>query len=130
MQYYAGGGALRSDALLPGMNPFRLDLTEEQKRLCDWVAQQARTGTRRIRYEEATVALDLHNEQLTRMLREMRERLDEIHEMVEAPIVNTRAPYFEVPVQARHIWENYRRAEQEVESKSPAGSLEVELVQS
>jgi len=130
MQYYAGGGALRSDASLPGMNPFRLDLTEEQKRLCDWVAQQARTGTRRIRYEEATVALDLHNEQLTRMLREMRERLDEIHEMVEAPIVNTRAPYFEVPVQARHIWENYRRAEQEVESKSPAGSLEVELVQS
>ena len=130
MQYYPRGDALRSDGLLPSANQFRFDLTEEQKRLCDWVAQQARTGIRHIRYEEATAALDLHNEQLTRMLREMRERLDEIHEMVEAPIVNTRAPYFEVPVQARHIWDNYRRAEQEVESKSQAGSRELDLVRS
>jgi hypothetical protein len=156
MRYYPGGGALRSDAAgsqthpsafgvpsLPSAkgtpnaidrvwepNQFRFDLTEEQRRLCDWVARQACTGTRHIRYTEATAALDLHSEQLTRMLREMRERLDEIHEMVEAPIVNTRAPYFEVPVQARHIWDNYRRAEQEVEGKTQADIRELELVQS
>lgn len=114
------------------MDEFRFDLTEEQKRLCDWVAQQARTGVRQIRYQEATTALDLPEEQLTRMLRNMRERLDDIHEMVEAPIVNTRTPYFEVPVQARHIWDNYRRAEQEeeVESEPPVDSRELELVQS
>ncbi len=128
MQYYPRGDALRSNAALPGANPFRFDLTEEQKRLCDWVAEQARTGSRHIRYEEATAALDLHNEQLTRMLRDMRERLDEIHEMVEAPIVNTQAPYFEVPVQARHIWESYCRAEQEVESPTQVDSRELELV--
>jgi hypothetical protein len=122
---------------------FRFDLTEEQKRLCDWVAQQARTGVgsqtrmsafgvpvRQIRYQEATAALDLHDEQLTRMLRGMRERLDEIHAMVEAPIVNTQTPYFEVPVHARYIWDNYRRAEKEVEDESQVGSRELELVQS
>jgi hypothetical protein len=98
--------------------------------LCDWVAQQARTGSRHIRYEDATAALDLHNEQLTRMLRDMRERLDEIHEMVEAPVVHTQTPYFGVPVQARHIWENYRRAEQEVESQAQVDSRELELVES
>jgi hypothetical protein len=130
MQYYPGAGVLRSDGSLPGTSQFRFDLTEEQRRLCDWVAQQARTGSRHIRYREATAALDIHDEQLTRMLRDMRERLDEIHEMVEAPIVNTQTPYFEVPVQARHIWENYQRAEQEVESNSQAGSRELELVQS
>lgn len=111
------------------MDEFRFDLTEEQKRLCDWVAQQARTGARQIRYQEATTALDLPEEQLTHMLRNMRERLDEIHEMVEAPIVNTQTPYFEVPVHARHIWENYRRAEQEVESEPHTDSRALELVQ-
>ncbi len=128
MRYYPRGGALRSDTALPGANPFRFDLTEEQKRLCDWVAEQARTGIRHICYEEATTALDLHTEQLTRMLRDMRERLDEIHEMVEAPIVHTQVPYFEVPVQAGHIWENYCRAEQEVESQAQVDSRELELV--
>ncbi len=128
MQYYPRSDALRSDGALPGASQFRFDLTEEQKRLCDWVAQQARTGIRHIRYEEATAALDLHNEQLTRMLREMRERLDEIHEMVEAPIVHTQTPYFEVPVQARHIWESYCRAEQEVDSQTQVDSRELELV--
>jgi len=92
---------------------FRFDLTEEQKRLCDWVARQARTGVRRIRYDDARAALDLHNEQLTRMLRGMRERLDEIHEMVEAPIVHSRTPYFDVPGRARYIWDSYCQAEQE-----------------
>jgi hypothetical protein len=129
MRYYPRGGALRSDTSLASASQFRFDLTEEQRRLCDWVAQQARTGIRHIRYEEATAALDLHQEQLTRMLRDMRERLDEIHEMVEAPIVHTQAPYFEVPVQARHIWESYRRAEQEVESQAPVDSCELELVE-
>ncbi len=128
MQYYPGAGILRAEVASPRTNPFQFDLTEEQKRLCDWVAEQARTGSRHIRYDEATAALDLHHEQLTRMLREMRERLDEIHEMVEAPIVNTQAPYFEVPVQARHIRESYCRAEQEVESPTQVDSRELELV--
>jgi hypothetical protein len=110
------------------MDQFRFDLTEEQKRLCDWVAQQARAGARQIRYQEATTALDLPEEQLTRMLRSMRERLDEIHEMVEAPVVNTQTPYFGVPVHARHIWESYRRAEQQVESEPRGDSRELELV--
>jgi hypothetical protein len=110
------------------MDQFRFDLTEEQKRLCDWVAQQARTGVRQIRYQEATTALDLPEEQLTCMLRNMRERLDEIHEMVEAPVVHTQTPYFEVPVHARHIWDKYCRAEQEVESELCVDSRELELV--
>ena len=129
MQYYPRGGALRCGTSLPSASQFQFDLTEEQKRLCDWVAQQARTGVRHIRYEEATAALDLHSEQLTRMLRDMRERLDEIHEMVEAPIVHTQTPYFDVPVRARHIWESYRRAEQEVESQPQVDSCELELVE-
>jgi len=142
-QYYPGAGALRSDASLQSTNQFRFDLTDEQRRLCDWVAQQARTGLgsptrlssfgvplRQIRYQEATAALDLHEEQLTRMLRGIRERLDEIHAIVEAPIVNTRTPYFEVPVYAPRIWDNYRQAEQEVQSEAQVGGRQLELVQS
>jgi len=101
---------------------FRFDLTEEQKRLCGWVAQQARTGVRRIRYDDARAALELHDEQLTRMLRVMRERIDEIHEMVEAPIVHTRVPYFDVPVHARYIWDHYCEAEQETVPQDPPPS--------
>jgi len=97
------------------MDQFRFDLTDEQRRLCDWIARQARTGSRRIRYDEAKTALDVHDEQLTRMLRDVRERLDEIHQMVEAPIVNTWSPYFEVPGSARYIWDSYCRAEEETE---------------
>jgi hypothetical protein len=110
--------------------PFRFDLTEEQKRLCDWVAQQACTGVRQIRYEEATAALDIHDEQLTRMLRGMRERLDEIHAMVEAPIVHTQTPYFEVPLHARYIWDNYRRAEKEGGSEFSVGGQKLAVLQS
>jgi hypothetical protein len=130
MQYYPAHGTLRSDALLQGTNQFRFDLTEEERRLCDWVAQQARTGVRQIRYQEAMAALEIREEQLTRMLRMMRERLDEIHEMVEAPIVNTWAPYFEVPVHARYIWDNYRLAEKEVRSEARVENRPFELVQS
>jgi hypothetical protein len=108
---------------------FRFDLTEEQKRLCDWVAQQVRTGARQIRYPEATAALDIHEEQLTRMLRGMRERLDEIHAMVEAPVVNTWTPYFEVPTRARYIWDNYRRAEKEEECEPRAESCRFAFAQ-
>jgi len=110
------------------MDQFRFDLTEEQRRLCDWIARQARTGPRRIRYDEAKAALDGHDEQLTRMLRDVRERLDEIHEMVEAPIVNTWAPYFEVPLEARYIWDSYCRAEQETERPSVEDWLPSEVV--
>jgi hypothetical protein len=142
MQYSPGAATLRAEAWPPRTSPFQLDLTEEQKRLCDWVAQQARPAgdgptrlnafgvpVRQIRYQEAIAALDLPEEQLTRMLRMMRERLDEIHEMVEAPVVNTQAPYFEVPAHAPYIWENYRRAEQSVESEPPVEMCTLELVQ-
>ena len=130
MQYYPSGGALRSEIWLPSTSQFQFDLTDEQKRLCDWVAQQARTGIRQIHYKEATAALDLPEEQLTRMLRSMRERLDEIHAMVEAPIVNTQTPYFEVPVHARYIWDDYRRAEREVVSEPQIECRQLELVES
>ena len=128
---------------LPSGNQFRFDLTEDQKRVCDWVAQQAHPAggfptrlsafgvpVRQIRYAEATAALDLPEEQLTRILRGMRERLDAIHAMVEAPVVNTQTPYFEVPVQAHYIWDNYRRAEKEVKSGRRVETRELELVQS
>ena len=95
------------------------ELTEEQQRLCDWVARQASTGVLRIRYEDASAALDVREEQLTRLLREMRQRVDGIHEMVEFPIVNTAAPYFDVPLQARDIWDHYRRARQDAPLECP-----------
>jgi hypothetical protein len=95
------------------MDPSEFDLTEEQKRLCDWVARQASTGVLRIRYEDVKAALDVHEEQLTRILRDMRERVDGIQGMVEFPVVNTRTPYFDVPLQARDIWEEYCRARQD-----------------
>lgn len=87
------------------------DLTDEQRRLCDWVARQASTGVLRIRYADARAALDVQEEHLTRLLREMRQRVDGIHEMVEFPIVNTPAPYFDVPLQAHDIWDSYCRAQ-------------------
>ncbi len=151
MQYYPGAGTLRAEAS-PRPSPFQFDLTEEERRLCDWVAQQVRpeadsptrlnafgVPVRQIRYQDATAALEIHEEQLTRMLRMMRERLDEIHAMVEAPVLNTPAPYFEVPAHAPYIWENYRRAERSVEgncsrtentveSEPPSESRELELV--
>ncbi len=108
------------------MDQFQLDLTEEQKRLCDWIAQQASTGILRIRYEDARAALDVPEEQLTRILRKMRERRDGMHEIVESPILNTQTPYFDVPLQARDIWDEYRRAEQKV---APAGGPQVVLQQ-
>jgi hypothetical protein len=142
MPYYPGAGALRGDDAPPGTNQFRFDLTEDQKRLCDWLAQQTHpvgsfqtrlsafgVPVRQIRYQDATAALDLAEEQLTRMLRDMRERLDAIHAMVEAPIVNTQMPYFEVPVHARYIWDNYRRAEKEVKNEPCVESRARELVQ-
>lgn len=98
------------------MDQFQFDLTDAEKRLCDWVARQARAGVLRIRYEDARAALDVPDEQLTRILRDMRERLDGIHEMVESPIVNTRTPYFDVSLQARCIWDDYCHAEQETTS--------------
>ncbi len=140
MQYYPGAGTLRAEAS-SRPSPFQFDLTEEQRRLCDWVAQQVRPGgdsptcfnasgvpVRQIRYQDATAALDIHAEQLTRMLRMMRERLDEIHTMVEAPILNTQTPYFEVPAHAPFIWEHYRRAEGSVENEPPVESRALELV--
>lgn len=98
------------------MEPFQFDLTDAEKRLCDWVARQARAGVLRIHYEDVRAALDVPDEQLTRILRDMRERRDGIHEMVESPVVNTRTPYFDVPLRARCIWDDYCHAEKETTS--------------
>jgi hypothetical protein len=91
---------------------FECDLTDEQKRLCEWIAEQAHAGVRRVYYEEAQAELGIESDkELTCMLRNMRERLDQIHEMVQSPIVNTAYPYFEIHVDADHIWDRYIEAE-------------------
>jgi len=91
---------------------FECDLTDEQKRLCEWIAEQAQAGVRRVYYEEAQAELGIESDkELTCMLRNMRERVDQIHEMVQSPIVNTAYPYFEIHVDAGHIWDRYLEAE-------------------
>jgi hypothetical protein len=96
------------------IDTFECDLTDEQKRLCEWIAGQAQAGMRRICYRDAQAVLGVQTEkELTCMLRSMRERLDRIHDMVQSPIVNTTRPYFDVPPHADHIWRSYRRAEEE-----------------
>lgn len=93
---------------------FECDLTDEQKRLCEWIADQAEAGKTRVYYEEAQAILGIASEErLTHMLRSMRERRDDIHDMVQSPIVNTSAPYFDIGEDADHIWDNYREAEEE-----------------
>lgn len=93
---------------------FECDLTEEEKRLCEWIAEQARAGINRVYYDDARahggMRSDVH---LTRILRGLRERLDDIHNMVESPIVHTAAPYFDVHIDADHIWDGYCHAEDE-----------------
>ena len=93
------------------ISTFRFDLTEEQRQLCAWVAEQARQGAGRVLYTDArSIGSDAD---ITRVLREVRERVDNIHRMVHSPIVNTTRPYFDLPRDADHIWDDYCRAEME-----------------
>lgn len=102
------------------MGTFTFDLTAEQRQLCTWIAEQARMGLRRVRYEDARTALGIWDErELTNTLRSMRERLDDIHDMIQSPIVHTAAPYFDIHMNADTIWDSYCRAE--AQAVYPAG---------
>ena len=95
------------------------DLTDDQRRLCIWVAAQAREGVRRVHYETARTALGVADEkELTDLLRQLRERLDSIHEMIKSPIINTAIPYFDIHRDADHIWDLYCDAEREAIEQS------------
>lgn len=100
-------------------NPFTSDLTDEARDLCAWVAEQARGGVSRIRYADVKVAMDIDEMRLTCVLREMRERRDDLHRMIHSPIVNTSAPYFTVHRDADCIWDHYCQAEMD----APAGGF-------
>jgi len=107
---------------------FTFDLTREQRQVCTWVAKQAGVGITRITYDDLRAALKIWDDgEITRILREIRERLDKVHEMVQFPIVNTARPYFEIHPNADYIWDDYCRAEHEAEGspfESASDSLE------
>lgn len=89
------------------------ELSSDERRLCAWVAQHARAGRTRAYYWQAAAALGLHDAaEITALVRGMRERLDDIHEMVQSPIVNTLTPYFDIHPDADHIWDRYGGAEE------------------
>lgn len=94
---------------------FTFDLTWDQRQLCTWVAEQASSGTRRIHYDDVKAVLGIAGDRdITRLLRQVRERVDAVHEMVQFPIVNTTSPYFDIHMNADYIWDDYCRAEQEI----------------
>ncbi|HPC96849.1 MAG TPA: hypothetical protein PLU87_18025 [Sedimentisphaerales bacterium] len=107
---------------------FTFNLTREQRQVCTWVAEQAAKGITRIAYDDLRAALKIWDDrEITRILREIRERLDEVHEMVQFPIVNTARPYFEIHPNADYIWDDYCRAEHEAEGllfENASGSLQ------
>ena len=109
---------------------FTCDVTNEQRQVCTWVAGQASMGITRVGYANLKADLDIHDDrEITRVLREIRERLDEVHEMVHFPIVNTTRPYFDIHPNADYIWDDYCRAEHEIERsgfESDADSLETD----
>lgn len=101
---------------------FRFDVTSEQRQVCTWVAEQASMGITRITYDDLQAALGIGDDrEITRVLRQIRERLDDVHEMVQFPIVNTARPYFEIHPNADYIWDDYCRAEHEAEGLGLAG---------
>lgn len=112
------------------ISAFTFDLTDDQRRLCAWVAEEAGKGVRRIHYRDVKAALGIDGDRdLTRLLKTLRERVDDIHRIVQFPIVNTTSPYFDVDMNAGYIWDDYCRAESEIadpDSESP--SPECELV--
>jgi hypothetical protein len=94
---------------------FTLDLTDDQRQLCAWVAGKAGEGVRRIHYSEVKAALGIARDRdLTHFLKAIRERVDDIHRMVDFPIVNTTSPYFDIDMNASYIWDDYCRAEREI----------------
>lgn len=96
------------------INSFTFDLTWEQKQLCTWVAERASNGVLRIYYGELKTVLGIAGDRdITRLLKEIRERIDDVHEMVQFPIVNTTSPYFDIHTRADYIWADYCRAERE-----------------
>jgi hypothetical protein len=98
------------------IDAFRFDVSSEQRQVCTWVAAQASMGITRISYGDLKAALDIGDDrEITRVLRQIRERLDDVHEMVQFPIVNTARPYFEIHPNADYIWDDYCRAEHEAE---------------
>jgi len=103
---------------------FRFDVTSGQRYVCTWVAEQARMGITRITYDDLKAALGIGDDrEITRLLRQIRERVDEVHEMVQFPIVNTAQPYFEIHPNADYIWDDYCRAEHEAEHRGFDGTL-------
>jgi hypothetical protein len=99
---------------------FECDLTDEQKQLCGWIAEQAQARVERIYYKHAQAALGIQCEkELTCMLRNMRERLDQIHDMIQSPIVHTATPYFDIYADADHIWDRYLQAEEQTVYSEP-----------
>ena len=93
---------------------FTPDLTSREKQLCAWVAERASAGVKRIFYREAMVALGIPDDrEITQILSQLRERVDDVHSMIEFPIVNTTAPYFDIHRNADYIWDGYCRAERE-----------------
>lgn len=99
---------------------FECDLTDEQRQLCEWIAEQAQAGVKRVYYEDVQTALRIVSEKdLTCMLRTLRERVDRVHEMVQSPIVHTAAPYFDIHPDAYGIWDRYLRAEERITYREP-----------
>ncbi len=95
---------------------FTFDVTREQRQVCTWVAEQASMGITTISYDDLKAALQIPDDrQITRVLREIRERRDEVHEMVQFPIVNTTRPYFDIHPNADYIWDDYCRAEHDAD---------------
>lgn len=95
-------------------NAFELNLTEDERQLCGWVAEQARIGIDRVEYAEVKAVMGTDDDRdITELLRQMRERRDDIHKMVHSPIVHTIMPYFDVHRDADCIWDDYCRAEME-----------------
>ncbi len=97
------------------ISTFTFDLSDEQRQLCVWVAEQARDGVSRARYLDVKMTMDVGDDtDITRILREIRERRDSIYAMVDSPIVNTANPYFDLHADADHIWDDYCHAEAEL----------------
>jgi hypothetical protein len=78
------------------------------------VARQAREGVGRVKYADLKTMIGKEDEaEVTRVVREMRERRDAIATMVHSPIVHTHDPYFDLHRDADCIWDEYCRAESE-----------------
>ena len=118
--------------LYDAITEFTPDLTSQEKQVCAWVAEQASGGARRIYYAQAMEMLGATDDrQITRVLKRLRERLDDVHKMIQFPIVNTTSPYFDIHPNADYIWDGYCRAEREHSSRdSEAGRSGIQGINS